>query len=88
MTDNIAEIDIEAAKIYESIQRYRETDDREEQREIENQILRETVWKPSQESSETTLTLNEGQIELVYKRLPDDAKEAKCIMRSHLVERL
>ena len=83
-----SKIDIDAAKIRASIQQYRETDDREEQREIENEVLRETVWKPSQEPSETALTLKPRQIELVYKRLPDDAKEAKRILRSHYVEEL
>jgi len=59
MTDDTtnSKIDIDAAKIRASIQQYRETDDREEQREIENEVLRETVWKPSQEPSETSLTL-------------------------------
>jgi len=62
MTDDTtnSKIDIDAAKIRASIQQYRETDDREEQRETE----------------------------LVYKKLPDDAKEAKRILRSHYVEEL
>jgi len=65
MTDDTtnSKIDIDATQIRESIQQYRETDDREEQREIKNEVLRETVWKPSQESSEIALTLKTRQID-------------------------
>lgn len=88
MTDNTSEIDIDGAKIREYIKQYRETDDREEQREIENQVLRETVWQSSPDTAEDTLTLNEAQVELIDQVVPDDATEARQILRSHHVEKL
>jgi len=88
MTDNITEIDIDSAQLAEYARQYQEDTTREERRNIENKILAETVWKPSPAEQEDVLALNEAQIERIYEDLPDDAKEAKRILRSYYLDRL
>ena len=88
MTDNINSNDIDAAQIAEYIQEYNQTDDREEQRRIENDVLAETVWQTPPQSEKEKLELSKGQVESLYAEIPDDAKEAKRILRSFYIKRL
>jgi predicted metal-dependent RNase len=80
------EIVIDDAQITELIEQYRNTDSRKKQRELENQVLQETVWKASPETTEPQPTLDQDQIETVYQELPEDAQEAKRILRSLLFQ--
>lgn len=87
MTDNNTDnINIDRAQIRNLVHQYRETDDHQEQRQIENRVLRETVWQSSLLSSETGPALSQEQLERVYAELPDDAKEAKRIVRSYFFQ--
>jgi hypothetical protein len=88
MSEDTNNIDIDAAKLSDLVEEYRETTDREEQRKIENQVLAETVWQTPDQSSKEELVLSKTQVELLYAEIPDDAKEAKRILRSFYVERL
>jgi hypothetical protein len=89
MTDNISPDDIDAAQIAKLIREYNQTDDREEQRRIENQVLAETVWQtPQAQTQQEGLTLSRAQWERLYAEIPDDALEAKRILRSFYIERL
>jgi len=88
MTNNISSDDIDAAEIAQYVQEYKQTDDREEQRRIENQVLAETVWRTPEQSSEEELALTEAEVESLYAEIPDEAKEAKRILRSVYMERL
>ena len=81
MTDDTNNIDIDARQLKGYIKQYRATTDRKKQREIENQVLAETVWKEPQ-NQEPELTLGKSQIEVLYSALPDDAEEARRILRS------
>lgn len=87
MSENTNNIDIDAAKVSDLVEEYRETTDREEQREIENQVLAETVWKAAPHEDEGLL-LNEAQVEKIYEKLPEDAAESRRILRSYYVEKL
>ena len=88
MTSNTSSNDIDAAQIAKLIREYKQTDDREEQRRIENQVLAETVWQTPEKSSEEELVLTEAEVESLYAEIPDEAKEAKRILRSVYMERL
>jgi hypothetical protein len=88
MTDHIASNDIDAAQIAQYVREYKQTDDRKEQRRIENQVLDETVWQTPNQTSADELVLSKAQVESLYAEIPDDAKEAKRILRSFYVERL
>jgi hypothetical protein len=88
MTDNISPNDIDAAQIAEYIREYNQTDDREEQRRIENDVLAETVWKTPEQSQGDEIVLSEAEVERLHRHIPDDAKEAKRILRSFYIERL
>ncbi len=82
MTKDNDKIDINGAQITEIIKQYRNTDSRKKQRELENQVLEETIWKESPDTIEPQPTLEQDQIETVYQELPEDAQEAKRILRS------
>ena len=88
MTDEINSNDIDAAQIAQYIREYNQTNDRAEQRRIENQVLAETVWETPSQSSEDELVLSKVQVETLYAEIPDDSKEAKRILRSFYMERL
>jgi hypothetical protein len=89
MTDEITSNDIDAAQIAKLVQQYNQTDDREEQRHIENEVLAETVWQtPQSQSQQDGLTLSRADWERLHAAIPDDAKEAKRILRSFYVEQL
>jgi hypothetical protein len=86
--DNANSNDIDAARIANLVQEYNQTGDREEQRRIENEVLAETVWQTQERTAEGELVLNKSQVESLYAEIPEDAKEAKRILRSFYVERL
>jgi len=88
MTGNISSDDIDAAQIVNLVQEYNQTDDREEQRRIENEVLAETVWQTPERAAEDKLVLSKSQVESLYAEIPDDAKEAKRVLRSFYVDRL
>ena len=90
MTDDTTNIDIEidVDQLSEYIQQYKDATDREEQREIENKVLAETVWKTLPQSKDDLLVLNERQVEILSRDLPDDAEKAEQILRSMYVQRL
>jgi hypothetical protein len=80
--DTTSKIDIDRALLRDYIKQYRETDDREEQRRIENQVLQETVWQSSFQHFQEQPSLSKKEFQQVYKELPDDAKHARMILRS------
>ena len=84
--DTCNEIDIDVARIAELIRQYQNIDSRSERRKIENQVLHQTVWNSSLETTGSQLRLNQDQVETVYQQLPEDAQEAKRILRSLLFE--
>lgn len=88
MTDKITSNDIDAARIANLVEEYNRTDDREEQRRIENEVLAETVWQTPERASEDKLVLNKSQVESLYAEIPDDATEAERILGSFYVDRL
>jgi hypothetical protein len=79
MTDTTITIDIE--RIAELVEQYRQAEAREEQRRIENEVLAETVWQEMSMEGSQGATLSDSQVELVYSELPDDAEEAKRVLR-------
>jgi predicted metal-dependent RNase len=80
------EIVIDDAQVTELIKQYQNIDSPKKQRELENQVLEETVWKESPDAIEPEPTLDQDQIETVYQELPEDAEEAKRILRSLLFQ--
>jgi uridine kinase len=84
MTDDTTntKIDIDGAQLRELIRQYRAASDREEQRQIEDQVLQETVWQVPSESSEDGASLSKEEFEQVYSELPEDAKHARRILRT------
>jgi transcriptional regulator NrdR family protein len=85
MSQNDVPIDIE--RLGELINQYHQTDDRERQREIENEVLSETVWQDLSEIDDE-MTFTPEDIRRVYEAVPDDAHEAKRILRRPWVEKL
>jgi transcriptional regulator NrdR family protein len=85
MSQNDVPIDIE--RLGELINQYDQTDDRERQREIENEVLSETVWQDLSEIDDE-MTFTPEDIRRVYGAVPDDAHEAKRILRRPWVEKL
>jgi len=84
MTDDTTntKIDIDGAQLRELIRQYRAASGREEQRQIEDQVLQETVWQVPSESSEDGASLSKEEFEQVYSELPEDAKHARRILRA------
>lgn len=72
---------IDVGQINDLIDQYHQTEDRAKRREIENRVLSETVWKELPSEVEAKFCISEDQIERVYEELPDDALEAKRILR-------
>jgi hypothetical protein len=60
----------------------------EDQQQTENQVLAETVWQTPPQPEGAGLTLSRAQVESLYAEIPDNAKEAKRILRSFYMERL
>lgn len=88
MTEDTTNIDIDVEQLSEYIEQYQDATDREEQREIENKVLAETVWKTLPQSQDDLLVLNERQVEILSRDLPDDAEKAKRMLRSMYTQRL
>ena len=86
MTDTDITIDIE--QITTLIQQYHDTDSRAKQREIENSVLSETVWKDPLADGDDEFTISGDSVELIYSALPDDAKEAKRLLRALYVHQM
>ena len=84
--DTCNEIDIDFARIAELIKQYQNIDSRSERRKIENHALHQTVWNSSLETTGSQSRLSQDQVETVYQQLPEDAQEAKRILRSLLFE--
>lgn len=80
------ELTINTTKLRRFIKQYAETDDRAEQRDIEDKVLAETVWKTLSEDEDDKLTLNGEQVELIHRELPDEAREAKRILRRYCLK--
>lgn len=86
MIKNTDDIEIDIEQLAEYIEQYRETDDREKQREIENQVLAETVWKTRSETQTDELTLSHRDAEIIRAAVSDDALEAKRLLRSGFLD--
>ena len=86
MTDyDITDIDIDGAQLRKYIRQYWNTDGRERQREIESKVLAETVWQdpPGRKPEEVTVTT--AEVERIYGELPEDAHDAKRILRASVL---
>jgi predicted metal-dependent RNase len=86
MTDTDISIDME--RIEELIEEYANAKRRQKKREIENEVLAETVWKALPENHPGQLVLTEDQVERIRRSLPDDEEEADSILRRLYVKRL
>lgn len=86
MTEPADLIDIE--RVEETVEQYAETDDRARQRELENEVLAATVWRTEQDQEEDQLTLDRAEVQEIHSALPDDALEARQLLRQNDVEKL
>jgi hypothetical protein len=86
MTDTEISIDIE--RIRELVEEYAESQDRQEQRDIENAVLFETVWQTLPENRNDQLALNEEQVEIIRNSLPEGADRADRILKRLYIQRL
>ncbi|WP_224335830.1 hypothetical protein [Haloprofundus halobius] len=59
-----------------------------EKRDIENQVLEETVWRPEREADGGPFTLSRDDLMALYERLDDDDEEGKQLVRKALVDHL
>ena len=84
MTDTDISIDME--RIEELIEEYANAKRRQKKREIENEVLAETVWKALPENHPGQLVLTEDQVERIRRSLPDDEEEADRRAAERLAE--
>lgn len=86
MDDTTENDAFDAARLTRYIERYQETDDHEEQRRIEDLILGETVWTETRRSRDEELVIKKAELIQLYQSIPDDALEAKRILRELFIE--
>ena len=86
MTDDTPTVEIDTEQLAEYIHQYRETDDREKQRELENQVLAETVWQTLSEPEKDEFTFSQRELEIIGNKLPEDALEARRLLRRGFVD--
>ncbi|MBX0295439.1 hypothetical protein [Haloarcula nitratireducens] len=86
MTDNTTNVEIDTEQLAEYIRQYRETDDREQQRELENRVLAETVWRTPTEPAKDEFSFSQRELEIIHDELPEDALEARRLLRRGLLD--
>ena len=87
-SDIDASVDIDPEELQKHIKRYVETDDLRERRDIETQVLAETVWKALPEVREDKLVLDEREVHRISSVVPDDALEAQRLLRRIDIQKL
>ena len=75
-------ISIDNERLTDLVRQYHQTQDRAEQRRIENEVLAETVWQEPPTEQEDEFRISADTVERIYSELPDDAKEAKRALRA------
>lgn len=76
--------DIDLKRLSELMEDYQSTTTREKQRQIENEVLAETVWKVRQENH----LLSEADLKTLLDRIDDDDEVAKRILIRPFVNKL
>jgi hypothetical protein len=84
MTDTTTTIDTD--RIVDLIHQYHQTESRAEQREIENDVLAETVWQEPPTEADDEFSISGDNVELIYSELPEEALEAKRVLRALYID--
>ncbi|WP_424004180.1 hypothetical protein ACOZ4I_06495 [Haloarcula salina] len=84
MTDTNPDIDLH--RLYELIDDYQSTSNREKQRQIENQVLEETVWKVPETDEKYYLTEREANI--LQKGIVINDPEVRRILRKVFIRNM
>lgn len=77
---------INIERITDLIRQYHQTENRKERRRIENKILSETVWQEPLTDQVDEYSISGDDVEVVYSALPDNAQEAKRVLRALYVD--
>lgn len=81
-------ISIDNERLTDLVRQYHQTQDRAEQRRIENEVLAETVWQEPPAEQEDEFSISADTVERIYSELPDDAEEAKRALRALYVDQM
>ena len=82
MSENIQDIDL--TRLHELMDEYQSTTERQRQREIENKVLAETVWKTRNHEHR----ISDADLQRLLESVDEDDKIANRILRSIFIESL
>lgn len=81
MAENTKEIN--QVRLRELMDEFESTKDRRRKREIENEVLAETVWKVSEEE----YIITESEVKILLDSVDDDDKTAKWILTEYFLDK-